>query len=86
MRAPSVTIGGSGTVAGEEAALIQQMENHLSTLNPSDQDKDEDYNGRRVLHPRVLYVHVYNGSSNRKCFNGPFGSMFAKPNITTHCR
>ena len=60
MRAPSVTIGGSGTVAGEEAALIQQMENHLSTLNPSDQDEDEDYNGRRVLHPRVLYV--YNGT------------------------
>ena len=84
MRAPSVTIGGSGTVAGEEALLIQQMENHLSTLNPSDQDEDEDYNGRRVLHPRVLYV--YNCSSNRKCFNDPFGSMIAKSNITTHCR
>ena len=84
MRAPSVTIGGSGTVAGEEAALIQQMENHLSTLNPSDQDEDEDYNGRRVLHPRVLCV--YNGSSNKKCFTGPLGSMFAKPNMTTRCR
>lgn len=47
MVASSMTIGG-GTVAGEEAAMIRQMEDHLNTLDQPDQDEDEDYNGQNL--------------------------------------
>lgn len=55
----NITYGGGGTVAGEEAALIRQMENHLSTLNPGDgSEEEEDYNGETSLKLIPIFISL----------------------------